>query len=141
MENQVSVLLDDPTLDVVLGWTQPLQCGEVSGAGSPPLAQSGITVHLGSAVFRRRVFDTVGAFDERLTYSEDHDWFLRARELGIRMAQVEAVMLFYRRHGANMTRHEGHHGYELARVLKASLDRRRARAAAVRPLPKLSDYR
>ena len=132
---QVGRLLAEPALDVVLGRVQPLNV--------PPSAASEgvIDVHLGSAVFRRGVFDHVGLFDEGLTYSEDHDWFLRAREQGVRMTVLRQVTLLYRRHDGSLTRQSGHQGYQLPRVLKASLDRRRAQAQGqAAALPRLADF-
>ncbi|MCW5850182.1 MAG: glycosyltransferase family 2 protein [Anaerolineae bacterium] len=132
---QVGRLLAEPALDVVLGRVQPLNV--------PPSAASEgvIDVHLGSAVFRRSVFDHVGLFDEGLTYSEDHDWFLRAREQGVRMTVLRQVTLLYRRHDGSLTRQSGRQGYQLPRVLKASLDRRRAQAQGqAAALPRLADF-
>ena len=99
-----------------------------------------IAVQLGCAVFRRDVFDRVGLFDERLRFSEDHDWFLRAREQRIGMAVLDTVTLLHRRHMHNMTRGQAPQGYGLPAVLKASLDRRRARSGgSPLPLPRLAD--
>ncbi len=132
---QVARLLADPALEVVLGRVQPL--GERDDTHQAGV----IDVHLGSAVFRRAVFDRVGPFDEGLTYSEDHDWFLRARERGVRMLVLNQTTLLYRRHAASLTRQAGHQGYQLPRVLKASLDRRRAQAGgAAADLPRLASF-
>ena len=123
---QVQRLLDDPALDVVLGRIQPIRAG-----GEPLAARDApdpvIDVQLGCAVFRRRVFESVGLFDPGLTFSEDYDWFLRARDQAVRLAVMDQVTLLHRRHSGNMTRVQDHRGYQLPRVLKASLDRRRAR--------------
>ena len=134
LRTQVARLVAEPTLDVVLGRVQPL------GSKADP-STTVIDVHLGSAVFRRGVFDRVGLFDETLTYSEDHDWFLRAREQGVRMTVLRQVTLLYRRHAGSLTRQPDHLGYQLPRVLKASLDRRRAQAQGpAAALPRLADF-
>lgn len=133
-------LLADPTLDVVLGRIQPIRANGEAGTPNRGGADPMIGVQLGSALFRRRAFDRVGAFDERLVFSEDHDWFLRAREQRLRIGLIDEVTLLHRRHGGNMTRGTNHQDYGLARVLKASLDRRRAGGAPARTLPKLSEY-
>lgn len=137
---QVERLLEQPLVDVVLGRTQLIATAGGPVSQGHPVPHPVVTVHLGAAVFRRRAFQRVGLFDERLRYSEDHDWFLRAREQGVAMAVVDQVTLLYRRHSGNMTRDPDHQGYQLARVLKASLDRRRAHGAGVaQPLPRITE--
>ena len=141
VEVQTACLLKNPGLDVVLGRIQVVRL-----SGSPetdrcidsesPLAN----VLLGSALFRRSAFDKVGTFDETLRYSEDHDWFLRAREKGIGMALIDHITLYYRLHGKNMTRDKNAGSFQLTRVLKKSLDRRRQKKGFLQTLPDLSDY-
>jgi hypothetical protein len=74
---------------------------------------------------RRRVFEKIGPLDESLRCGEDIDWFMRAREHGVRTATVPEVVLYYRLHGGNTTygRMPGEVGY--ARAVKKALDRRR----------------
>jgi glycosyltransferase involved in cell wall biosynthesis len=136
---RVDRLLAEPALDVVLGRVQPIHA---TGARGYELSGGSlIATQLGSALFRRDVFARVGTFDERLSFSEDHDWFLRAREQGIRLAVLDRVTLQYRLHASNMTRCRDHRGYQLPAILKASLDRRRAGGAGHAPtLPPLPAY-
>ena len=99
-----------------------------------------VNVHLGSGLYRRTAFDRVGLFNPALRFSEDHDWFLRARELGVRITILSHVTLLYRLHGKNMTRTEPTGDYNLLKVLKASLDRRRAVGQGqVSPVPRFAD--
>jgi len=42
---------------------------------------------------RRDAWEAVGPFDEALTTSEDHDWVLRARKLGLKTAFVPAAVV------------------------------------------------
>ncbi len=49
---------------------------------------------------RRDALERVGAFDERLTYSEDHDLWLRLARLGPPVHVPELVVV-HRRHGGN----------------------------------------
>jgi glycosyltransferase involved in cell wall biosynthesis len=138
---QVTRLVNDPNLDVVLGRIQLIKL-----PGAPEFQMQGpnntqVNVHLGSGAFRKSVFDKVGVFDETLRYSEDHDWFLRAREQGISMTIVEQVTLHYRLHGNNMTQDKNAKGFQLTQVLKKSLDRRRQRGNGfIQSLPKISDF-
>jgi len=126
LARQLASLAARPEADVALGRTTLL--------GAP---DSWFVPLLGSAVFRRSVFNRVGHFDETLRYSEDHDWFLRARELGVLIAATEAITLHYRARPHSLTR-IGHrpHGYQLPEVIKRSLDRRRkGQAGPLLPFP------
>jgi glycosyltransferase involved in cell wall biosynthesis len=60
-------------------------------------------INLGSGVWRRSVFETVGLFDESLRLSEDLDFVMRCWEHDIRKVPVDSLM-FYRRHAGNITR-------------------------------------
>jgi glycosyltransferase involved in cell wall biosynthesis len=60
-------------------------------------------LNLGSCVWRRAVIEELGLLDSELTLCEDLDLLMRAWEKDIVPAEVEAVMLWYRRHPGNMT--------------------------------------
>lgn len=79
-----------------------------------------------TALVRRSAFERVGFFDPQLRGSEDVDWFLRAEDAGIKLVEHEALVHFYRRHGANTTEGKSLAELEFHRVLKRALDRRRA---------------
>ena len=140
LQNQIPHILDDPKLDVVLGRIKVLILpGAAEVDSHSPDTQ--INVHLGCAIFRKSVFDKVGNFNETLRYSEDHDWFLRAREQSVSMTIVDQVTMHYRLHGKNMTIDKDANDYQLTQVLKKSLDRRRQQGnGQVKQLPKLSDF-
>lgn len=94
--------------------------------------------HVGAVLFRREVFDTIGWFDESLRFSEDQDWFLRAREQGLKMVILNEVTLIYRRHKGNMTAMKTARDLMFTNVLKKSLDRRRKAAATAKNLSQWS---
>jgi len=118
----------EPGVDVVMGRCQFLK--QRSSGSGPGLFDEVLAprfyLQLGSAVFRSRVFDRVGPFDAELRFSEDIDWFLRAREKGARLKAMDAIGLLHRLHESNMTRGTDLHKMKIAQVLKKSLDRRRA---------------
>ena len=124
---QMSRLLAEPELDAVLGRVRYVA---IEGGEIPDFAFEGpdheiTNVHLGSGLYRRRVFDRIGNFDPSLRYSEDVDFFLRARESRLHMRILRPVTLIYRLHGANMTRERAAVDRHLAIALKRSIDRRR----------------
>lgn len=125
-EKQIPHLLENPEVDVVLGRIQCIESSDKGESGFQISQNTFIDVHLGSGIFRKSVFKKVGDFDETLRYSEDHDWFLRAREQQISIFFVKEITLYYRLHDSNMTRHKDHQGFQLPKVLKKSLERRRA---------------
>ena len=138
---QVARLVNDPNLDVVLGRIQFIRLPGAAEFQMQGPNNTRVNVHLGSGAFRKSVFDKVGVFDETLRYSEDHDWFLRAREQGVSMTIVEQVTLHYRLHGNNMTQDKNAKGFQLTQVLKKSLDRRRRQSnGLVESLPQFSDF-
>jgi glycosyltransferase involved in cell wall biosynthesis len=61
-------------------------------------------INVGSGVWRRSVFETLGLFDESLRYCEDLDFFMRCWERDISKVLMDRLILLYRRHPGNMTR-------------------------------------
>jgi len=130
LECQLSYLAADPTVQVVQG---PLQLirrdGGVGGKERfstflPPR----MTLSLGSALFRRSVFDQIGLLDESLPYNDDVDFFFRIRECGIPILVHDEVTYFYRRHEHNITNQRQPNEYYFVVALKKSHDRRQKSA-------------
>ena len=93
--------------------------------GEPIATQS-----LGCGLFRRAAFASVGYLDESLRFSEDVDWFMRAREAGITMMLRQEVVLYYRQHDSNMTNVSDFKDLGLLRTLKKSIARRKKEQGA-----------
>lgn len=74
---------------------------------------------------RRSAFHCVGRFDLRLTVGSDTDWFSRARDLGVRTAEIEGVLLHKRIHDKNNSLNDPSVKRTLMLVLRQSLDRKR----------------
>jgi glycosyltransferase involved in cell wall biosynthesis len=140
---QVPRLTRDSSVDVLLGQIRYEALDDRTLDGIRFDEPEGVltSVNLGAGVFRRSVFDRVGLFDESLRFSEDQDWFLRAREAGVGIAVLADVTLRYRLHAGNMTRGKSARELALARVLKKSLDRRRGAACEADSLPGWSTLR
>ncbi len=140
LHRQLAVLQRDPSIDIVLGRVQLVRA--TGAAPGLPLEESSLPFVLltpTAALFRRRVFERVGGFDEALRYGEDSDWFMRAREREVRVVLEQDVALLYRRHAGNMTRGRNMKELQVFEVLKRSLDRRRkGGGGAAASLPGLS---
>lgn len=121
---QVGLLGSDPELDIVLGHTRRTW---VTDGQHPTETDPELALSLCAGLIRRTVFDRVGGFDQTLTYCDDWDWFMRARESGIAVATHPETVLYYRRHDGNLSNNTEAGTRDFARVLKASLDRRRSR--------------
>ena len=120
LQIQVTRLINDPNLDVVLGRVKFIKlpgAPEINIQFESPDSTL-VNAYLGSGVFRKSAFGRVGNFDETLRYSEDQDWFLRAREQSISIVIIEQVILYYRLHEHNMTRNKNTTDLQLIRVLK-----------------------
>ncbi|MGH9908612.1 MAG: glycosyltransferase family 2 protein [Pyrinomonadaceae bacterium] len=141
LELQLPDLISDPTIEIVMGRIQQVRLsGTKNGgrAGAPhgeEFGEPAFSVNLGSAVIRKTLFERVGLFDETMRYSEDVDWFMRAREGGATIMTIDAVTLFYRQHEQNMTRGKSTSELNVLKTLKRSLDRRRERTGFASALP------
>lgn len=137
LELQLSYLLRDSKIDIVLGRIQQVRLSEtVDGQTiAEEFAEPAFSVNLGSAIIRKSVFERVGLFDETMRYSEDVDWFMRAREAGAEIKTIDAVTLLYRQHEQNMTRGKSTSELNVLKALKRSLDRRRERTGVAAALP------
>jgi glycosyltransferase involved in cell wall biosynthesis len=84
--------------------------------------------HLASALLlSRETFRRVGPFEAKWRLGEFLDWYLRANELGLTSLQLPEVILLRRLHRTNMGVRLRDARADYARILKASLDRRRGR--------------
>jgi glycosyltransferase involved in cell wall biosynthesis len=130
LELQLPYLIKEPAVDIVLGRMQQVLLSEAQ-----EIAEPAFSVNLGSAIIRKCVFERVGLFDETMRYSEDVDWFMRARESGAAIVTIDAVTLLYRQHEENMTRGKSTSELNVLKALKKSLDRRRERTGSASALP------
>jgi GT2 family glycosyltransferase len=76
---------------------------------------------------RRSVYEIVGNYDESLRLAEDVDWFMRARDAGVKITTIGKVVLRYRVHATNTTRQYPARQAAVLRVFRASVERRRER--------------
>jgi glycosyltransferase involved in cell wall biosynthesis len=129
LEVQVAALEANPEVDVVsgrmrvIGGTLPGR--EWSGKGSRE-ALAG--AHLTATLMRRSVFERTGLLDEKIGHAaDDLEWLVRARDLGIRRVNLDAVTLLYRWHGDNTSSDIESAAAGQLKAVKSSLDRRRAK--------------
>jgi glycosyltransferase involved in cell wall biosynthesis len=132
LELQLRALEEDAALDVVFGHTRefvspeltPEQRSRVRPPAPEPMAWTAPNLML----IRRESFAKVGSFAEDLKVGVTVDWYARAMEAGLRSAMLPDVLLERRLHLTNNGLRERDSRAQYLRVLKASLDRRRAQA-------------
>jgi len=141
LEMQLPYLINDAAIEIVMGRIQQVRLSKtVNGqTQAEELAEPAFSVNLGSAVIKKSVFERVGLFDESMRYSEDVDWFMRAREAGAAIVTIDAVTLLYRQHEENMTRGKSTSELNVLKALKRSLDRRRERTGVASALPNFKE--
>jgi len=125
---QLPVLQKKPDIDVVWGRTQVMTCcGPMtdilvfSESGEPRFFPQ-----LGSFLFRRCVFDSLGTFETAQRHADDIDFLARAQEAGLSIFQHEDVVLRWRRHSENITNDVALDRKYFVAAIKRSLERRRA---------------
>jgi glycosyltransferase involved in cell wall biosynthesis len=120
LDVQLAAFERDPSLDLVFGHMRRFRDG--SGELSDPVPAP----YGGALLSRRAAMQRVGPFPTEMRVGEFMDWLMRARELGLRETTLPDVVMLRRLHGKNMTRRELAPFGDYARLLKASIDRRRA---------------
>jgi glycosyltransferase involved in cell wall biosynthesis len=131
LERQLAVLADAPEVDLVFGLIQQFVTpGAEPGLGERVIVPAGPQAgpHKSAMLIRRSSFERVGPFDADQTTTDFVDWLLRARDVPLRERSVDAIVARRRIHGQNITLIRGSElRAQTLDLLKASLDRRRAR--------------
>ena len=127
----VQRLMQNPQYEVVRGFAQLMALQEDTGQfeyiGNP---KETFPYSIGHGLYRRSAFQKVGLFDVGLRFGEDSDWFIRAREKGLKIEQLDQITLLVRRHDHNMTRGKSLVELNTVRVFKKVVERQRAEAAS-----------
>jgi glycosyltransferase involved in cell wall biosynthesis len=123
LDRLVAAITTDPELDVVFGHVEEFLSASAPPGASAPRRLPGYLPS--AALVRRQLFQHVGPFRTDLRTGEFVDWYMRALELGCRSVLLADVTLERRLHAANLSRRREVWA-DYARIVKASLDRRRA---------------
>jgi glycosyltransferase involved in cell wall biosynthesis len=130
---QVAALSNAPSVEAVFGHVRQFVSPDVE-----PAAAARVRYHAeimpghvpGTMLIRREAFDRVGLFDARLRVGEFVHWYARAVDLGLRSVLLPEVVMHRRLHSDNLGIKQKAESVQYVRVLKATLDRRRARQDA-----------
>lgn len=132
METLLAALTADEDVDVVFAHVDEFVSPELDGATRRRLRPPGRNL-IGrlptTMLCRREPFFRVGAFDPSLRRGVTLDWTARALEAGLRTALLPDVLWDRRLHSRNNGIVEQASTSDYLRVIKASVDRRRAAAS------------
>jgi glycosyltransferase involved in cell wall biosynthesis len=130
LERQLGVLEADPAVDAVFGHVREFVSPDLepelaARLRAPTPDAPWPTPNL--MLIRRESFARVGPFSTGLRVGVGVEWYTRALELPLNMAMIPRVVLERRLHAENNGLRERDSRAQYLHVLKASLDRRRAR--------------
>lgn len=126
---QLHAFENDPAVEMVFGQAVQLHNGPEWEAGvkDKKLPAAGMVPGMvpGTMLIKRETFLRVGKFPGGLKVGEFIDWYARAVELQVRSLVLPDLLLWRRIHDSNQGVRERQSISDYARVLKASLDRKR----------------
>jgi glycosyltransferase involved in cell wall biosynthesis len=127
LERQMARFRARPELDMCVTFVQDFWSPELAAEDRHPHPTRAVPGYRSvSLLAPRALFEAVGRFDTALRHGNDTDWFLRAADQGAVCELMPDVLVYRRLHLANRSRLlAGASGREYARIVKASLDRRR----------------
>jgi glycosyltransferase involved in cell wall biosynthesis len=149
LQKQISYLASNPCLDIVQGLIQQMKLARpLVDEKKMDFQISSSPYHflnLGSAIYRKSVFEKVGLFDENFRHNEDTEWFFRAWKNNINKLVIDEVTLYYRQHNNNMTLEPKSTVYfGILKILKKHLDAERnlpqSKRLKTKDLPNFVDY-
>jgi glycosyltransferase involved in cell wall biosynthesis len=133
---QLAAFDADPAADIVFGMVREFHSPELPGAAEKALRFGGEAVpgYIPSAmIVRREAFFRVGLFDTGLLHAGYVAWYARAQALGLRVVLVPRLVAWRRLHLTNSGLRSPAYKAEYVRILKASIDNRRAAASHPEP--------
>jgi glycosyltransferase involved in cell wall biosynthesis len=130
LTRQIAVFREKPDIDMVFGYAKLFHSPELSEKLKAKLEGAGQTMpgHIGTLLIKRDSFLRAGLFETGWRVGEFIDWYLKAIEKGLESYMLPEVVMQRRLHSGNMTIRERPAILDYVRILKASLDRRRAGA-------------
>jgi glycosyltransferase involved in cell wall biosynthesis len=131
LQKQMDVLLAQPKIDMVFGYSQYFASPDLDEAAARRLLipDKPQAAYLKSAMLlRRQSLLMVGLFDTTLRMGDFVDWYARAMDAGLKAHLLPDVVFYRRVHGHNMTILDRASQADYVRIAKAALDRRRSNA-------------
>ncbi|MFB2970847.1 glycosyltransferase family 2 protein [Aerosakkonema sp. BLCC-F183] len=130
LTNQMAAFTNNPNLDIVYGQVQQFISPDLAENLKAKLQVSPklIPGHIPSAlVIKRDSFFRVGLFETQWRLAEFASWQVRVTELGLQTMMLPDLVAKRRLHETNKGIQKREYQTEYVQILKASLDRRRAK--------------
>jgi glycosyltransferase involved in cell wall biosynthesis len=130
LARQMAAFENNPSLDMVFGEVEQFHSPELNAETVaklvlPDAVRSGLLI--GALLMRRDSFGRVGPFASNWRVGEFVDWYAKAMEQGLQSRVLPEVLLRRRLHTTNLSLRERSARTDYARIMKASLDRRRGK--------------
>ena len=126
---QLAALEADPALDAVFGYVRQFLTPELTGSERFAFSTEPMPGLIrGTMLIRRAAWERAGPIETTLAAGEFISWYARAIDAGLRTRMLADVVYERRVHDRNTATHGAQGDY--LRVVKATLDRRRARVPA-----------
>lgn len=75
---------------------------------------------------KKSVFRKTGEFNDNFWFSDATDWFIRVKELGLKLKVIEEPLTFHRMHESNLTKRRSDESRdEFLRLVKGVIDRKK----------------
>ena len=131
LPRQLAVLQGDSRIDAVFGHVEEFFSPDLDPADRTRLTLRRAPAPIaGAMLVRRSSYLRVGPFVEQLDLGEFLDWYARSIDAKLVTVTLPDVVLRRRVHASNVGRHAASDHHDYLRVLKRSIDRRRAAARA-----------
>lgn len=122
---QLAAFDADPALQLAFGHVRQFASPKLAAEGLRIPAEPQPGLHLGAMLAARSAIEAVGPWPD-VQISDGLNFMLRARELGLKQTMLPQTVMLRRVHGENHSIRNRGERAEFARLLKQSLDRRRA---------------
>ncbi len=130
LELQIKALEEDSGLEMVFGNVEQFISPELDDEHRKRLRTDLGKMpgyHVGTMLVKKSSFQQIGPFNENLELAEFVDWFIRAKEMKVHYKMLPDVVMMRRIHTTNQGLYKQQHRKAYTSVLKAALDRRRAK--------------
>lgn len=128
LENQLQALREEPSLDMAFTYLQQFLSPEKAEELKKKYKITGVPeqgISAGTMLVRRSSFMQAGLFNESLRTGQFNDWFMRARDMGLKHRVLPDLFHMRRIHGANHGIVNKQESIDYLRGLRAHLKRSR----------------
>jgi len=130
---QLAAVAAEPGLEAVFAYMQVFNSPDLTPEAQAQMRAAAVPLpgyYASTLLIQREAFWRVGPFSNEYQVGEFVEWYGRAQDAGLRAWVAPETLVWRRQHANNTTRRQRDRRQDYARLLKATLDRRRATPAA-----------